>query len=109
MIVSEERITKALNFLAKTDEDAARAKAYLERLESQKKEVVSVEALRHEGKCSQKAAEYKAYSSDAFKSHCDLIERAAIESYKLKERRETARMIIEVWRSLNANRRQGNI
>lgn len=107
MIVSDEKCQKALSYLASTDEDAARAKSYLEGLQEQRKTVKAVEFMGAEGSAAQK--EQAAYSSVAYQNHLKKIEQAILEFETMRNKRLTAALLVDTWRSCNANRNRGNV
>jgi len=107
MDISDDRLQKALTYLATTDEEAAQAKAYMAGLEDQKKTVFSVELLKASGSVEVKKAE--SHSSPAYIQHAKLIQQSIYDYEVLRNKRLTEALIVEVWRSCNANRRNGNI
>ena len=106
-MISADRLQKALEYLATTDESAAKAKAYLMGLEETTKTIKATEFLRATGTNGERDA--RAYASASYQEHIDKIEEATYSYEILRNKRLTEALIIEVWRSLNANRRNGNI
>jgi len=109
MTITEERMEKALQYLATTDEETAKAKSYLEGKKEQKKTILAVRFLNSEGTGQQKEAE--ALASDQFDEWKRDYEGAVLDYETLRNRRKTAELLCELWRSLNSNRRQagGNL
>jgi hypothetical protein len=106
-MISDERLQKALKYLAETDEPCAKAKSLLVGLEHQLKTVKSMSFTNVMGTMAEKDAQ--AYSSQSYKDHVAKIEQATYDFEMLRNKRLTEELIIECWRSLNANRRKGNI
>ncbi len=105
--ITQDRAEKAITYLAETDVDCARAKALLEGLTRQEKTVKAVAFLSAEGKVAERTA--RAESCAEFTGHSRKIEDATLDFETLRNRRNTAAMVIEMWRSLNANQRRGNV
>ena len=101
----EDRVSKAVDYLVKTDEPWARACAALEAAEMAAKQEREIAFLEAEGTQGEKAA--KANSSGRVKLAGKAVEAAVFEKELLKARRGTALVVIDVWRSLNSNRRAG--
>jgi hypothetical protein len=106
-MISEERLEKALVYLAKTDQEAAEAKVHMLRMEY----VVDLRRrkgfLVSDGNIEERkaATEVSAEVQEAIASYCDAV--AAYE--KVKAKRATEELIVEVFRTLEASRRQGRI
>lgn len=107
-IVGEERLEKALRFLAESDQISADLKAQVERHE------YACKLARARMFLLSTESSVEARKADAEKSHdvqdaegkrCDCIQ----EFERLRAKRTTETLIVEVWRSVNANRRQGTI
>ena len=93
--------------LAKTDEPAANAKAYVDLLDDQKKTILADEYMKAEG--SQGDRNKVAESSEAYKAHIKKLHDARYDWELCRNRRKSAELRVEVWRSQNANMRRGNI
>lgn len=108
MAISEERMEKALAFLAETDSEYAervgavmRYEFMLEAAEAlafKTSEATSAEARKQDAKLAEPVK----------KAQEDLIQ-ATVERERVKAQRKRAEITIETWRSLNANRRVGNV
>ena len=104
----DERVEKAINYLAETDEPAANAKMRYHDLDSQTK---TIEAL--EFKKLPKAGmtipdrEAEVYTSEAYINHHKKVYDAMLDFEIYRNRRSTAEIIVEYWRSMSANKRQG--
>lgn len=107
--ITEKRMNAALGYLAKTDESCAKAKALMEGKKKQEKTVIAVGFLNSTGTGQEKKA--KSESSDEFHVWRGEYEAAVLDYNILLNRRTTATLLIEVWRSLNSNRRMagGNL
>lgn len=107
MQVSEERLQKALHYLAATDVPAAQAKALVEGLSEQRKTLKALGFNRSMGNNEERTN--SAYASKEYKEHLKKLTQA-IEDYEiLRNKRLTNSLIVEVWRTEQANRRSGNI
>ena len=109
-MIDNDRRDKALQYLIDTDVDAAKARAYMLGLDKQEKVILGLELLEQRGKegtvpekdaVARNSHEYKAWLEDYQNAVADY------ETYR--NRRHTADLVIECWRSENANRRQGNV
>ena len=107
MEIPDERLQKALDFLAYTDLKAANAKSLVEGLSEQRKTIKSILYINATG--DQKKREAEAYAAEEYILHVEKYTNAIAEFETLRNRRITAALIVEVWRSCNANRRSGNI
>ncbi len=111
-MISEEawndRIFKALTYLSETDEECARLLGYYESLKDQKNTIWGeCYSVATEGTVEDKKA--ATYRHPTYKDHLNRIGEARIEYETIKLKRATQDRVIDVWRSLNANRRVGNI
>jgi len=101
----EERVSKAVDYLVKTDEPWARACAALEAAEMAQKQEREIAFLEAEGTQAERAA--RANSSGRVKLAGKAVETAMFERELLKARRATALVCIEIWRTLESSRRRG--
>ena len=95
-----------MTYLSQTDEETAKAKSRMKGLEDQKKTILAVEVLKQEG-LSAAAALKAAEASDAYREHLTQYEEAVFDYEILNNKRNTEQMAFEMWRSCNANQRQG--
>jgi len=109
MIISEDRLQKALTYLAETDESHATFKAHMKGLEKQEKTVKGQAYLDTAGKGTVAEREAIAYTSKEYKEWTGKYEDAVIEYEILNNKRLREQLVIEVWRSLNSSRNKGNI
>ena len=104
-MISDERLDKAMHYLAETDEAMAEAKTNVERRTWQCKRARAIAYEITTGAVDERKAAVE--RTDAVVSaEMGRID-AILECEKLKAKRETEALIVEVWRSLNANRRHG--
>lgn len=104
-MISESRLEKAMSYLATTDEEAAQLLADMERAEFKAKAVRDALIKHGEGGLGERTAaagcapEYAAAMDAYF---------AAVRAFNaVKNKRQTEATVVDVWRSINANRRQG--
>lgn len=108
MEITKEAMERAVNFLAETDVEYARAKTLFDGL-SEERKTVKAQIFMRSGQTSATAKENDAYSSIPYKNHLKKIETAQISYLTLQAQRNTQVTIIECWRSLNAARNKGQI
>lgn len=101
----EKQIGAALQYLAETDAPCAKLIARVKALEFQAKAILGMEFLDAEGTVAEREA--KARASTAHRAFINDYENAVAECETIRAKRKRAELTIEVWRSLNANRRQG--
>ena len=104
----DERVEKAVNYLATTDESAAKAKTLYKGLEAQIKTIEALEFKKTSASgmtVPEKWAEV--HTSQSYLDHHKKIYDAMLDHELLQNRRNTAEMILEYWRSMSANKRQG--
>ena len=99
---------KALNYLAKTDEEFARAKAMVKYLEHKRKTIKAEAYLRAPGNTINER-ESNAYCCQEMRDFLEEYKDAVYDEQILASKRKSAELAIEVWRSKNANRRTGNV
>ena len=104
-LVSDKRVEQAMTYLAETDEDAAKAKAKAKSLEQFGKTVKAYGFLEASGTVAEREA--KSLTTEEYKKYLRAYEDAVMESEKYANKRASEAGIREVWRSLQANRRQG--
>ena len=102
---TEKDIGKALNYLAETDQPYAQHCAHVKALEYQVKTIKALVYLESTGTVEDKTA--LSESSEVYRAWVTDYEKAYCEMKTIDAKRKRADLTIEVWRSLNANRRQG--
>ena len=98
---------KALTFLAESDEEYAEKKTDVERQAWVKEQAEYRVFQLSEGNIQERKAQ-AALSGDVSEATERWL-KAMLEAKKLEAKRQTQVLIIEAWRSLNANRRVGHV
>ena len=104
-MISDERAEKALRYLASTDESCAAAKAHQERMEYKAKAVRQQVFLLGTGTVAERTAgaEIDHDHQNALEEYFD-----AMKTYSaIANKRETERIVLDTWRTVQANRRLG--
>lgn len=104
-MISEERAEKALRYLVDTDEPCALAKAEVERSEYAWKTTREAVFTHSEGTVAERqaiAATHQA-TKEAHDRYCQTVALYA----KMANKRETERIVLDTWRTICANKRQG--
>lgn len=108
MVVTDERLDKAMSYLATTDLECAERKAMVLRTEFRAKHTEAlVYSAFTEGSVEDKkqATRLDERVVKAWDEHFN-----AVRDYEnVKAQRERNVLVVELWRSTNANRRHGNI
>jgi len=107
MVVSEEALTKAIEYLAETDTEEARLWGYSESMKDLLKPVYGAAFSSTTGPQEQRKAE--AYDSEMYRTHLQRIDKAREEHREVQNKRITNTLKMHVWQSENANRRAGVI
>jgi hypothetical protein len=100
-------VTDSIQYLAQTDEAFGQLKAVMKGLEYRLKVCKAQEFLKGEGAAGLR--EQQAYASEAYIKMVQDYQDAVMDYETVAAKRETRILTIEVWRSQNANKRQGNI
>lgn len=106
-MISEERLSQALRYLAETDEQHAKAKAHMKGMEQQLKTIRAICYLRATGTQGERAE--KAYSDQEYRDAVEQYENLVADYEILNNKRNTETLVIDVWRSLNSARTKGVI
>lgn len=105
-MISDDRAEKALRYLAETDEPCAAAKADMERMEFKAKAAESAIFLHVDGKNADERKSKAKTDGTVLSAMNEYF--AAIKSYShMANKRETERIVLDCWRSIQANRRAG--
>jgi hypothetical protein len=107
IVISADRLQKSLTYLAETDEPCAKAKSLMIGLERQEKTILAMQYLGFTGTVEERKA--KAQATPQYQNWRETYEQAVFDYELMKNKRSTEEMVIECWRSLNANQRRGNI
>ena len=103
-MISEERLEKAMIYLAHTDEEAAKAKALCKKLEKIERIIRGEAFLRASGTVAEREA--KAVTSEQYKEHVSYAENCWVDAELLDNKRHTEEVIVDVWRTMSANLRR---
>ena len=108
-MISQDRLQKALTYLAESDEPFAKARGFMEGVSKQEKTVLGMVFLKETGTRDER--EYQARISNQYKEWRTKYEGAVCDYELYRNKRITEALVVEVWRSLNSNRRQagGNL
>jgi hypothetical protein len=106
-VINENRLERAMKYLAETDELAAALRAETDRSEFKAKQVKATVFLTSEGTVAEREARALIYESttQAYDAHFKAIR----EYHAVANKRALEQLVVELWRSINANRRMGNI
>ncbi len=104
-MISDDRAEKALRYLAETDLPCAEAKADMERAEFRAKAIKQQTFLHSTGTVAERQAIAEASDEhrDALSGYFDSIKVYS----QMANKRETERIVLDCWRSIQANRRAG--
>jgi len=108
-MISQDRLQKALTYLAESDEPFAKARGFMEGMSKQEKTVLGMEFLEKTGNNAER--EYQARTSNKYEEWRTKYQGAVCDYELYRNKRITEALVVEVWRSLNSNRRQagGNL
>jgi hypothetical protein len=103
-MISEDRLEKAMIYLAHTDEEAAKAKALCKKLEKMERIIRGEAFLRAAGTVAEREA--KSVTSQQFRDHVAYAENCWADSELLDNKRHTEEVIVDIWRTMSANLRK---
>ena len=106
-MIDESRLHKALTYLATTDEPCATLKTDMERAEFKAKATKDAMFKRLDGSVADRTAE--AGASPEYGAAMEAYFSRLAEYEAMRNKRGTEAIVVEVWRSLNAARRHGNV
>jgi hypothetical protein len=104
-MISDDRMEKALRFLAETDDELAEAEADLLRAEKLVEKVTDKIFLTSDGSVADRKARASVSSELAPLEESQI--QALVKHRQIKAKRDTEKLVIEVWRTYQANRRMG--
>tara|TARA_R110002020_G_scaffold145872_4_gene320163 strand:- start:190 stop:516 length:327 start_codon:yes stop_codon:yes gene_type:complete len=104
---TEANVSAALRSLTETDVEYGQLIARVKALEHQAKTIKALVFLEAIGTVAEREA--KANSSGTFRAFVEDYQNAVADREIMGAKRKTHELVIDVWRSCNANRRQGNI
>lgn len=109
MLVNEDRVSKAMGFLAESDLQIANLKGNMKRTEylAEVAESLAYKAMGGDGSVEdrKKAAKVAQPTQEAWETHF----KSVVDYEALRARREREVLVVELWRTESANRRQGNV
>lgn len=103
-MISEARVETALRYLAESDLPAAEAKADMERLEAKCKTVKQTVFLHSEGTVAERTAIADTHQS-VIDAQAEYFEAVSVYQH-FANKRETERILIDLFRTLSANQRK---
>ena len=105
--LNENRVEQALTLLATSDEQHAAWSGQVKYLEEGLKQAKAHSFLLAEGTVAEREA--KAIASVKYAEAIDAYTKAYVQFKNIDNKRNHEIRIIEIWRTLSSNRRQGNI
>tara|TARA_B100000085_G_scaffold42783_1_gene35903 strand:+ start:60 stop:368 length:309 start_codon:yes stop_codon:yes gene_type:complete len=100
-------IDKYITYLASTDEAFAKTQAEVSYGDDMLKHIKGAFVSASEDSVS-KATE-KFYASAVYKNHINKMHKLNIQLLNMRNKRRTAEMNIDIWRTLEASRRKNNV
>lgn len=104
-MISEARVETALRYLAESDLPAAEAKADMERREAKCKSVKQTIFLHSEGTVAERTAIADTHQG-TLDAQAEYFESVSVYQH-FANKRETERILIDLYRTICANRRKG--
>lgn len=104
-MITDKEVEKAMKYLAETDIDYANAKGRVERYEILRKRQRMKAFIQAEGTVAERNAE--AEGVEEVEASDDAYVNAVIEYETYRAKRQRAELVIEVWRTIQSNRRAG--
>lgn len=101
-------VSECLNYLVETESAYGHALGQVKVFEHKLKVVKAIESLKQEGK-SATEREAKAMATEAYQEATKKYNDAVYDKETLGTKRKTCELIIEVWRTQQADRRTANI
>ena len=105
--LNENRVEQALTKLANTDNDHAAWAGQVKYLEEAIKQAKAHSFLLADGTVAEREA--KAVASDKYDQAVQAHTKAYVQFKKIDNERQHEQRIIDIWRTLSSNRRQGGI
>lgn len=106
-MISTTRLEKALTYLTETDEPLAEARMVMERCEFRARATKDALIKHGEGGLGERTA--AAGFDPEYAAAMDAYFAALMEHDKIRNKRQTEAIVVEVWRSLNSARKAGMI
>ena len=108
-MISEKRLEEALGYISSTDEEQAKLSAGLDYLKDKAKRDKALHVLNNSEDNSITMKEQRYYASNSYKSHIEEKQALAEKVNSLDNKRDKEQLIIDVWRTLEASRRNNKI
>ena len=108
-MITQERLEKALTFLADTDEQHAKVTAGVDYIKDLAKSLKGRFILNCEDQKSVAMKEHAWYASDHYKKHIEEKRALVEEATKLENNRAKENLVIDVWRTLEASRSNAKV
>jgi hypothetical protein len=108
-LISDDKLSKALTYLAETDLPCAKAQSLFDGLEEQTKTIKGIVLLQLPSGMTIPEKEARVYTSDTYKDHREKVQNAQLDYLTMYNRRKTAALIVECWRTVSSNKRAGMI
>jgi hypothetical protein len=108
-MITEKRLEEALAYISNTDEDQAKFSAGLDYLKDKSKRDKALHILNNNHDSSVTMKEQRYYASDSYKTHIEEKQALAEKVNELDNKRDKEQLIIDVWRTLEASRRNNKI
>jgi len=106
--ITDEEVEKAVHYLVESAKDYAKWKARMRFLEVHRKSIRAAEILRATGKTIAENTQ-RGEASTAYKNILTEYHEAVYEYELINAYRNAAEIKVELWRSINASLRRGNI
>jgi len=103
----EKKVKRAMDHLAATDEEHARARAEYHALSELRKTVRAFCFIDAKG--GVKEREMAAECADEYVDHIEKIKQAEIVFHVIHNQRKSSELVVELYRTYSANVRKGNI
>ena len=103
----EAQVSRALKHLADTDVEEAVLRGAVKAIAERRKITKAIAYQNAEGTNADR--QEAAYASPAYKDLIDEMENTIADHALIENKRQRAILTIDVWRSINANQRKGNI
>ena len=104
-----KKVSECLDYLVETDDEYGRLKGELKGLEHRLKATKGVAFIEAKGQGNNEERKAVVESCGDVMTMVEILENKYIEMETIAAKRKTCELIIEVWRSQNANKRVGNI
>ena len=107
-MITDKRAEKALKYLIDTDLEHARIKSEFKAKEAIIKTILAYEFMDAKATAVE-SKKMEAYASKSYIDHIDIMQGLEMELQNMYNKRDSERLVIEMWRTYAANSRKGNI